>query len=151
MQGKVSNVNNEELEMGKAKVLELEGRLKSRGEAKEVSTADSKVEALENLMEERRSLISNLFNEQSLLVNLKMRIHFKKQLHERNEKITIGEKDKEKSEVKTSKAVKALDKKVERKEKKVDQLIEDIEKNKVSLDNIFENNPDHMTFKNAQL
>jgi len=111
MQGKVSNVNNEELEMYKAKVLELEGRLKSKGEAKEVSTADSKDEALENLMEERRSLISNLFNEQSLLVNLKMRIHFKKQLHERNEKITIGEKDKEKSEVKTSKAVKALDKK----------------------------------------
>ena len=151
MQGKVSNVNNEELEMYKAKVLELEGRLKSKGEAKEVSTADSKDEALENLMEERRSLISNLFNEQSLLVNLKMRIHFKKQLHERNEKITIGEKDKEKSEVKTSKAVKALDKKVERKEKKVEQLIEDIEKNKVSLDNIFENNPDNMTFKNAQL
>merc|ERR1712227_68604 len=107
--------------------------------------------ALENLMEERRSLINNLFNEQTLLVNLKMRIHFKKQLHERNEKITIGEKYKERSEVKTSKAVKALDKKVERKEKKVEELIEEIEKNKASLDNLFENNPDNLKFKNAQL
>ena len=33
----------------------------------------------------------------------------------------------------------------------MEQLIEDIEKNKVSLDNIFENNPDNLTFKNAQL
>ena len=143
-------VHSEELVAWKLKVKELEGKLKKKEHlvVKETS-ADNSI--LDNLVNARKNLVDKLLNEQSTLVNLKMRIHFKKQLHERNEKITIGQKDVERSEVKTSKAVQALDKKVDRKSKRVDQLIEDINRNKVELSEYFENNPQDIHVKNAHL
>ena len=141
-------VSPEELVACKSKVKELEEKLRRKEADKETSADNSRLDNLVNL---RKTLVDKLLNEQSALVNLKMRIHFKKQLHERNEKITIGQKDVEKSEVKTSKAVQALDKKVERKSKRVDQLIEDINRNKAELSECFENNPQDIYVKNAHL
>ena len=137
-------VNSEELTAWKYKVKELEEKLRRTEHSADTSTLD-------NLVNSRKNLVEKLLNEQSMLVNLKMRIHFKKQLHERNEKITIGQKDVEKSEVKTGKAVQALDKKVERKSKRVDQIIEDIHRNKAELSEYFENNPQDTNVKNAHL
>ena len=141
---------SEELVAWKSKVKELEEKLRRKHnlDGKETSAESSNLDNLVNL---RKNLVDKLLNEQSSLVNLKMRIHFKRQLHERNEKITIGQKDVEKSEVKTSKAVTALDKKIERKSKRVDQLIEEINRNKAELSEYFENNPQDINVKNAHL
>merc|ERR1712079_417497 len=103
--GSESNPSSKEVEIYKLKIKELEDRLKSKNNDKEEKYEPTVDDNLEIILERRKSLIQKLLNEQSTLVNLKMRIHFKKQLHERNEKITIGQKDVEKSEAKTSKAV----------------------------------------------
>ena len=118
-------IKDDELAEWKLKVKELEEKLKKK-EVKALNVEPTEMSKVEKLINLRKTLVDKILNEQSALVNLKMRIHFKKQLHERNEKITIGQKDVEKSEVKTRKAVQALDKKVERKSKMVEQLIEDI-------------------------
>ena len=143
-------VNSEELAAWKYKVKELEEKLR-KTEHSVVKETSADTSTLDHLVNSRKNLVEKLLNEQSMLVNLKMRIHFKKQLHERNEKITIGQKDVEKSEVKTGKAVQALDKKVERKSKRVDQIIEDIHRNKAELSEYFENNTQDINVKNAQL
>ena len=100
-------------------------------------------------MEKRKSLVEKLYNEQSTLVNLKMRIHFKRQLHERNSRITFGQKDVEKSEAKTSKVVEALDKKVERKERRMEQLVQELETNKINLDKLLDSNQG-LRYQNAR-
>ena len=100
-------------------------------------------------MEKRKSLVEKLSNEQSTLVNLKMRIHFKRQLHERNSRITFGQKDVEKSEAKTSKVVEALDRKVERKERRMEQLVQELETNKINLDKLLDSNQG-LRYQNAR-
>ena len=146
-----SSDDQEELTKFKARVAELEEKLKKREVSSPVNINPSSDDELMRLLETRKMLINKLSNEQSTLVNLKMRIHFKKQLHERNVKITIGQKDVEKSEVKTAKAVGALEKKVERKETRVQQLMKDIAINKSSLDDIMETTTDDPKIRNVQL
>ena len=143
-------IKDDELAEWKLKVKELEEKLKKK-EIKALNVEPTEMSKVEKLINLRKTLVDKILNEQSALVNLKMRIHFKKQLHERNEKITIGQKDVEKSEVKTRKAVQALDKKVERKSKMVEQLIEDINRNKADLSELFENNPEDLMVKKLEI
>jgi len=110
-----------------------------------------KEDKLETLVELHRGLVSKVVNEQSTLVNLKLRIHFKKQIHERNEKITIGQTISDKSTMKTAKAVESLEKKVQRKELRKKSLLEEILKSRQDIDQFIANNPSHLCSKNAML
>eukprot|EP00092_Neocalanus_flemingeri_P034431 GFUD01037440.1.p1 GENE.GFUD01037440.1~~GFUD01037440.1.p1 ORF type:complete len:1294 (-),score=325.55 GFUD01037440.1:100-3498(-) len=129
----------------RARIRELEekvNRVHSEGEEDDV---------LERLVEMHRDLVMKLSNEHSTLANLKMRIHFKKQLHERNERVTIGAKAADKSTVKTAKAVESLEKKVQRKEARKKSLIEDIMRSRKEFDQHTANKPLDMQTKNALL
>jgi len=142
-QGKVSS----EISSYQARIRELEemvNRVQSEGEG-------GNDDKLERLVESHRSLVMKLSNEHSTLVNLKLRIHFKKQLHERNDKVTIGQRDAEKSTMKTAKAVESLEKKVERKELRKKSLIEDVQKSRREFDQFIANNPADLRCKNAML
>ena len=112
-----------------SKIRELESRLKERA-----NTPESE-EKLDGLVELRKKLISKIMTEESTLINLKMRISFKKKLEERNVKITIGQKEIEKTEAKTCKVVEALSKKVERKEERLKALQEEMRRNQSDLVN----------------
>jgi len=142
-QGKISNEIMKYQQMIKH-LEEKVNTVQSEGEGEDV-------EVLERFVEVHRSLVSKLSNEHATLVNLKLRIHFKKQLHERNEKVTIGLRDKEKSTMKTAKAVESLEKKVERKELRKKALMEDVVKNKKEFDLHIATNPTEMRYKNAIL
>ena len=128
-----------------SKIRDLESRLKER--------ADSPVpeERLDSLVEERKKLISKILSEESGLINLKMRINFKKKLEERNVKITIGQKEIEKTEIKTGKAVEALSRKVERKEERLTALQEEIKKNQSDLEAAMSSSSNPQSCKIAQL
>jgi cell division protein FtsB len=71
---------------------------------------DERSTNLENLVSKYKDLVEKLSNEQSMIANLKMRIHFKKQVNERNTMMTIGQSDKEKTESKTANTVHSLEK-----------------------------------------
>ena len=113
------------------RIRELERRLKENTEAPKSE------EKLTELVEERKRLISKILSDESSLVNLKMRIMFKRKLEERNVKITIGQKEIDKSEAKISKAVEALTRKVERKEERLKGMKEEIRKNQADLEALF--------------
>jgi len=130
-----------------ARIRELEEKVKGVQSEGEEGNDDK----FERLVEMHRGLVMKLSNEHSTLVNLKIRIHFKKQLHERNEKITIGQKDCEKSTMKTAKAVESLEKKVERKESRKKSLIEDIMRSRKEFDQFISNNPSSLRSQNAML
>ena len=140
--GKVER--NEVLEY-QSRIRDLESRLKER--------ADSPApdERLDSLVEERKNLISKILSEESSLINLKMRINFKKKLEERNVKITIGQKEIEKTEIKTCKAVEALSRKVERKEERLTALQEEIKKNQSDLEAAMSSSSNPQSCKIAQL
>ena len=114
-----------------------------------VITSGEEDDKLEKLVELHRCLVTKLCNEQSSLVNLKLRIHFKKQLHERNDKITIGPADK--SSMKTSKAVESLEKKVERKELRTRSLTDEILISRQEIDQFLSTNPPDLRTRNAML
>jgi len=136
---------SEEIGKYQARITELEeivSQVQSEGEG------DDK---LEKMVEAHRILMNKLCNEQATSVNLKLRIHFKKQLHERNEKVTISKCDVEKSTMKTAKAVESLEKKLERKESRKRELIEEIKKNRQEVDIHVAHNPSSMRSKNAML
>jgi len=137
---------SEEIEKYQARISELEemvSRVQSEGESNE--------DKLEKMVEVHRNLMNKLCNEQATSVNLKLRIHFKKQLHERNEKVTISKCDVEKSTMKTAKAVESLEKKLERKESRKRELIEEVKRNREKVDLHIAHNPSSMRNKNAIL
>ena len=135
---------NEVLEY-QSKIRDLESRLKGTAES-----PDSE-ERLDRLVEERKKLIAKILSEESSLINLKMRINFKKKLEERNVKITIGQKEIEKTEIKTSKAVETLSKKVERKEERLTALQEEMKKNQADLEAAMSSSSNPQSCKIAQL
>ena len=93
-----------------------------KDEGKSERETDERNMKLENLMSKYKDLVVKLSNEQSMIANLKMRIHFKKQVDERNTMITIGQSEKDKTASKTANAVQSLEKKAERKEVRKNHL-----------------------------
>ena len=135
-----------EVEKYQARIAELEG-IVSRAQ----SSGEDADEKLEKMVEVHKNLMNKLCNEQATSVNLKLRIHFKKQLHERNEKVTISKCDVEKSTMKTAKAVESLEKKLERKEARKRDLIEEVKRNREAVDLHIAHNPSSVRSKNALL
>jgi len=144
--------NSEKLKMSseisshQARIAELEeaARVYSEGEGGQFDKLDEMVEAHKNLL-------VKLKNEAATCVNLKLRIHFKKQLHERNDKLTIIKADLEKSTVKTAKAVESLEKKLDRKELRRRELLDEVKRNKEKMDQFLATNPTNLRSKNAML
>ena len=99
-----------------------------KDEGKSERETDERNVNLENLMSKYKDLVVKLSNEQSMIANLKMRIHFKKQVDERNTMITIGQSEKDKTASKTANAVQSLEKKAERKEVRKNHLKEELER-----------------------
>ena len=108
-----------DIERYQAKIKELEERINHAHSEVEEENDDK----LSSLVESHKKIMDKLNNEQSTIVNLMLRIHFKKQLHERNEMVTISKSDVEKSSMKTAKAVESLEKKLERKEARKEELL----------------------------
>jgi len=136
-----------DIERYQAKIEELEERLNHANSEVEEENDDK----LSCLVESHKKIMDKLNNEQSTIVNLMLRIHFKKQLHERNEMVTISKSDVEKSSMKTAKAVESLEKKLERKEARKQELLEEINKNRRDVDRIIAKNPTNLRCKNAML
>ena len=118
---------------------------------KEGANAPESEEKLQSLVDLRKKLIAKVLSEESSLINLRMRINFKKKLEERNVKITIGQKEVEKTEIKTCKVVEALSKKVERKEERLKSLQEEMRKNEEDLAAAMSSSSDPQSCKIAQL
>ena len=128
-----------------SKIRELESKLK------EGVNAPESEERLQRVVEERKKIISKILAEESSLINLKMRINFKKKLEERNVKITIGQKEIDKTEIKTCKVVADLSKKVERKEEKLKTLQEEMKQNQADLEAAISSSSNQQSCKIAQL
>ena len=106
---------------------------------------------LEKMVIKHKDMVKKFSNEHSKLVDLKLRIHFKKQLHERNEKITIAQREVEKSSMKTDKAVESLEVKVKRKELRSMTMIEDIAKSRKDIEDYIAQKTSSLSAKNAML
>ena len=143
--GQESEKVDREVSEYKKRIRELESRLKEKTDSPHT---DGK---LERLVEERKKLISKILSEESSLVNLEMRVNFKKKVEERNVKITIGQKLIDKSNANTSKAVETLTKKVEKKKENLKSLLEEMRKNEADLEEARESSQDPQACKSAQL